>query len=275
MCSNRIEYIDFAKAVGIILVIVGHCSWKNSIPYLTETIYSFHMPLFFILSGFFIKPMKISDSLQKYSKAYLLPYAITTLLCLAVTFIFSVFYESNLNAADIIRDWLVRSIFSSGSASGSELFANTPIIGAIWFLPALFWSCLFYSIALRYFSSENRVLFVILLFVLSYLSIKVLRLPFSIQAGVSAIVFLETGHLIRKYDVIERLSSRTSLLLIFPIWIMCIVKGFMSISHCVYGLGLVTIIGSILASVAFINLLKYLRSGGGCRKTMLTQSENL
>lgn len=52
---ERIGYIDTAKAVGIILVFMGHCSNVVSIPYLHNFIYSFHMPLFFVLAGWFIK----------------------------------------------------------------------------------------------------------------------------------------------------------------------------------------------------------------------------
>lgn len=50
--KERIQEIDIAKGIGILLVIIGH-----SVPYesiLHTWIYSFHMPLFFILSGFVI-----------------------------------------------------------------------------------------------------------------------------------------------------------------------------------------------------------------------------
>lgn len=54
--KERIGYIDAAKAVGIWLVVMGHCS--NTIvqyPYLVSFIYLFHMPLFFLISGYFFK----------------------------------------------------------------------------------------------------------------------------------------------------------------------------------------------------------------------------
>lgn len=47
--KKRINYIDIAKGIALFLVIWGHL-----IPYTTITfrvIFSFHMPLFFILSG--------------------------------------------------------------------------------------------------------------------------------------------------------------------------------------------------------------------------------
>jgi fucose 4-O-acetylase-like acetyltransferase len=46
--NNRIKWVDIAKGIGIILVIVGHTiALEYSAP-----IYTFHMPLFIFLSGF-------------------------------------------------------------------------------------------------------------------------------------------------------------------------------------------------------------------------------
>ena len=53
--SKRINYIDIAKGLAIICVIIGHTFAKyDKLDRLVITfIYSFHVPLFFILSGFF------------------------------------------------------------------------------------------------------------------------------------------------------------------------------------------------------------------------------
>ncbi|MBF1069294.1 MAG: acyltransferase family protein, partial [Prevotellaceae bacterium] len=52
--TKRIEALDIAKGIGIILVIIGHMSSS----YLRDWIYSFHMPLFFIISGICFKTEK-------------------------------------------------------------------------------------------------------------------------------------------------------------------------------------------------------------------------
>ena len=51
--KERKEYIDVAKGIGIILVVLGHLDIDGQIS--REAIYAFHMPLFFILSGVFAK----------------------------------------------------------------------------------------------------------------------------------------------------------------------------------------------------------------------------
>ena len=48
--KQRLDYIDAAKAIAIILVIIGHCYWVGAVPRLRNIIYSFHMPLFFFVS---------------------------------------------------------------------------------------------------------------------------------------------------------------------------------------------------------------------------------
>jgi fucose 4-O-acetylase-like acetyltransferase len=58
---QRIDWIDFAKGIGIILVVVGHAGRGLSnagipdegglLPLIDHAIYAFHMPLFFVLAG--------------------------------------------------------------------------------------------------------------------------------------------------------------------------------------------------------------------------------
>ena len=47
---KRVEWVDIAKGYGILLVIIGHLP----IPWIiSRSLYSFHLPLFFFLSGYF------------------------------------------------------------------------------------------------------------------------------------------------------------------------------------------------------------------------------
>ena len=55
----RDSSIDIAKGVGIILVVFGHDTLCPSI--IRNVIFSFHMPLFFILSGYFYKDKNFKD----------------------------------------------------------------------------------------------------------------------------------------------------------------------------------------------------------------------
>lgn len=56
--NQRLEFLDVAKGIGIILVILGHGFRdemrivSNFCEFVYQTIYFFHMPLFFVISGF-------------------------------------------------------------------------------------------------------------------------------------------------------------------------------------------------------------------------------
>ena len=56
-CKNKPYYtwIDLAKVIGIFLVIYGHGNLANQ--HIKEFIYTFHMPLFFVLSGLIYNPI--------------------------------------------------------------------------------------------------------------------------------------------------------------------------------------------------------------------------
>lgn len=51
--KERLHWLDYSKTIGMYLVVLGHV--KDNTLLLKGIIYSFHMPLFFFLSGFLHK----------------------------------------------------------------------------------------------------------------------------------------------------------------------------------------------------------------------------
>ncbi len=101
---GRDTYLDSVKAVLIFFVILGHCITRigentECITLIFNVIYSFHMPLFVFISGFFFNPKKERSSIIKNCielfSTYLLfqliwiiirpPHSLNTLLSPAVT----------------------------------------------------------------------------------------------------------------------------------------------------------------------------------------------
>jgi fucose 4-O-acetylase-like acetyltransferase len=70
----RLDWLDAAKGLGILLVTLGH----TDIPSQLKTyIYTFHMPLFFFLSGYLFTLKKFPNLkvfLSKRTKSLVLPY---------------------------------------------------------------------------------------------------------------------------------------------------------------------------------------------------------
>jgi len=108
--KQRVSYIDVAKGLGILLIVFGHnriLSNENS--EIHRIIYSFHVPLFFFISGLFLNPnenfwvffIKKADSLLKPYFVVLLSLSIPLLVkgFSASKYIFEVLYG---NGATII-----------------------------------------------------------------------------------------------------------------------------------------------------------------------------
>ncbi|MFD1672871.1 acyltransferase family protein [Agrilactobacillus yilanensis] len=57
--TKRVAWIDIAKAIGIILVVINHAYPLKDTFY--KTTYWWHMPLFFLIGGFFLKSLHQKD----------------------------------------------------------------------------------------------------------------------------------------------------------------------------------------------------------------------
>lgn len=79
--KQRDTNIDFVKGLGIILLILGHISDGD----LQRVIYSFHMPLFVIVSGYLFKnPANKKNYIMKCVKDLVYPYVTFNILLILI-----------------------------------------------------------------------------------------------------------------------------------------------------------------------------------------------
>jgi polysaccharide biosynthesis protein PslL len=122
--SKRIEYLDIAKGIGILLVVLGHNDFEVISLFVQRTIYSFHMPLFFFLSGYFLNTaVPFFDFVKKRFNTLLKPFLFTIFL---IYFTSVSFEKMGFNTA-ITRT--VKSLYGSGHYLDWV---------QLWFLPHLF-----------------------------------------------------------------------------------------------------------------------------------------
>ena len=139
MSKSRLAYIDIARGIGIMLVVLGHTLAEanyhvqnSTVLFLGQLIYSFHMPLFFFLSGMFFKPeIPFLDMLMRRFDIVLKPY----LFAIFMIYFVSVFYDKNLGLSTAILR-IIKSLY--GNSYYMELYWSQ-----LWFLPALFATSLF------------------------------------------------------------------------------------------------------------------------------------
>ena len=129
--DDRVEYIDTAKGIGILLVVIGHVVYSNNYPLhgaatVCNFIYSFHMPLFFIISGLCIKENKqlSFNTIKKMAKIYLIPYVVWSILYLLL---FQVIFT-------VLKQPTVFSFDDAHFAHAISICGLAPL----WFLLALF-----------------------------------------------------------------------------------------------------------------------------------------
>ena len=80
----RCNWVDWVKAIGIWLVILGHgnlvgAEWR-------QLIYSFHMPLFFVLSGCLFRVLPAKERLKKDFHTLIVPYLCINGVCFLLWF---------------------------------------------------------------------------------------------------------------------------------------------------------------------------------------------
>lgn len=122
--SKRIEYIDIARGIGILLVVLAHNDFGFISQYGYEVIYSFHMPLFFFLSGYFIKTdISFFEFFKKRFHSLLKPFLFTIFLI----YFLNVSFEKMAFGTAIRR--IVKSLYGTG------VYIDWV---QLWFLPNLF-----------------------------------------------------------------------------------------------------------------------------------------
>lgn len=91
MKTDRIVSLDIAKAICIILVVVGHYIPDNSPEWyklIHDVIYTFHMPLFMFASGYVYiatkKDIGYGDFIVKKIKRLMVPYLTTSVIVISL-----------------------------------------------------------------------------------------------------------------------------------------------------------------------------------------------
>ena len=178
--KNRLDYFDIAKGVCFIAVVWGHFMS----PYGTVFCYTFNLPAFFVISGYFMNKKK---SMEEYgaekAQQLLAPYLITggfmILLCA-------------LLRGDV-AEWTGRVIYASGLEPAYP-FMNVGFVGPIWF----FWALLFALVIARIgISHVLGAAVVVMSVIVGYFSAQFIWLPFEIQAGMMLAGYVYVGYLVK------------------------------------------------------------------------------
>ena len=92
MKKNRETWIDMLRGIGALLVLLGHLVPETS--KLKFYIYSFHMPMFFFISGYLFKyKNNIKYLIKDKFKKLIIPYFVFNVISLVITVILGTRYS--------------------------------------------------------------------------------------------------------------------------------------------------------------------------------------
>lgn len=249
--KQRDEVIDIVKGVGIIAVIVGHLTEFGR-----QFIFSFHMPLFFLIAGFLFKQKPLKKCCAEDFRRLIMPYIITALFIAIIMCIVSL-AKSEFNSY-----WIIAAIYGSGSPDHtSPIFGNMPSIGAIWFLLAMFWCRLTFqflnSIISRLVTLGLTCLTISILAI--WVDSRVINLPFAILPGLAAVIFYFSGYALKVLGGVKVIKLKYVVFLIL-IWMLStfIPTKPLGLVTCSYPIYPLTVLGGICGTLSIYTILSLL-----------------
>ena len=195
--KERVRYFDIAKGVAIFCIIAGHM--RNTI--INNFVFTFHVPIFFLISGYFLKSNRpFKEFVTKKYNQLIRPYIITCICVIVGVSLSNIIRTHSLeHLVQDVKTWFIASLYGSGTIEYSSPFYMKQI-GAIWFLLASFTAV----VIVRYFIEyKHGWLGVVVLAYVGYKTGQMVWLPLSIQAGMTAAVFVYLGWLSNKYKLFE------------------------------------------------------------------------
>ncbi|MFZ6863849.1 acyltransferase family protein [Undibacterium sp. Ji67W] len=267
--QNRDHWVDYAKGLGILLVVYGHVSRgayhagmamdEGLFKLIDSIIYSFHMPLFFLLSGIFFIP-----SLDKYGRQRLIldkvdtvfyPYVLWSMLQGFTEVFLSRFTTAKTSVGDVLSLlWQPRAQF--------------------WFLYVLF--IVFVLMALIYRERRGITAYLVpLALVALWVSRFYVQLPFPVDFLATYLIYFYLGSQVRVWkDVIHEHASMvcgiSGLLFASLAWLFHVKLGLiysdqsvLALPLALSGTTLVCSLGFVLAK-AEVSIFKFLTLLGTC-----------
>lgn len=214
---NRYYWLDIAKSIGIFLIVLSHL--PNS-QFTADFLWTFHVPLFFFISGFLFKPAENNEFLQKLGLRLVLPYIYIYLANVLLVVLIS----QNFNINHIIS--MIIGMFWGTHAYPD--FVNA----ALWFLPGLILVELGYFFLIR----KSSLYYLPLLLVSVFLYQKgYLNLFFSVDLALLGLNYYIAGALVRNFKLIETIKSNTLLVIVLFLLSLLATIGYANMGNVWYG----------------------------------------
>lgn len=213
----RLAYIDIAKGFAMLCIIAGHFGIITA----NRFVYTFHVPLFFLISGYFLSTrLDLKTFIKKKVRQLIVPYYVAGFAIIMFAGIINSLLGSDLQSV----------IGNTKSIFGALLYgAGTPHtepmairqIGLLWFLWALFFSLIIVRIALIF---KRPGLIVAGVALVGIISARFIWLPLSVQPAMLASLFVYLGYWAKQNDILSHTPSPSLVIGLTLLWAFCIAQ---------------------------------------------------
>lgn len=212
--KKRIEWIDIAKGIGMVLVMLGHAQIPYVSPFCDEIsiqdvfLYSFHIPLFMFLSGlcFSDKDIKFSEFFKKKFKSLIVPYIFFAIVSVAAQCVIDFVTNHSLS---------IHTLLNEVKAVTIQIRAHT-----IWFLACLvFLELAFYFIKKICNNHHFKIAIFTLIFLICgivYRKFVAINLPWNIDLVPMLMPFFAAGYCVKSV-INSPLTKKHSLLFVLAV----------------------------------------------------------
>lgn len=238
--KKRIEWIDIAKAIAILLMIAGHTFSYGS--YVRNIIFSFHMPLFLILSGYTFHFCDNWNDIKKKEWNDFKQLICPVFVILLIGIIYNVFHGYGF--MELVKNDVLAFLWGSGIKVYSY-----PALGAMWFLISMFWARLVLRILGKVFPHEYALTGGLGCGVIALLLGSRMAMPQNFDVTLMAVMFMTIGIIIKEHSGLIRKYKIPLFVLSMIIWLGCLDKSiYIELATRSYPYGMLSVIEAVCGS---------------------------
>jgi len=212
--KKRIDYIDLLRGFAIFLIVFYHMiGYSKNLSNILIYLSSFHVSLFFLISGFTynLKDISFKDYFIKKFKNIMIPFFIFSILFLIPYYLFESMTGMSFNTLDITH--FIKGIIY-GTGVNDLLKQNTPL----WFLPCLFIteipSYFIFKLKNKYNLNNKFYLLIILFLIIGYIDYRYffITLPYGINTMFTMMAFFLFGNYLSNSKILA-LNKKNKIIL--------------------------------------------------------------
>lgn len=247
--KKHIIWIDYAKVFGIFLVVYGHGNFCGD---LFNYIYSFHMPMFFIICGVLYKPVSLVQTLKKGWISLMRPYIILNIICWT-PFLIVKFLDDSLT-----MQYVFSKLGGVLLGLGYEKNGFSPISSPCWFIYTLFLMKVILAVIPNHRSGTLLCVIGVSMLLTCCFQIANIDTLIPVDSALLALPFMCCGYMYKEFITLKMFKTIPKVLLLLAFLFFCYsvdYNGMVGINRCFIGHSLILFyLNATIASVIFFSL---------------------